>query len=506
MRHLTIVERLMAAVLAPLGAAVALPMLISYAGMGDAVAVQIATVAGIIGLAALAVRALARSIARPIAEVAATIDAIAYAEMAQAAPAQPRRGELSQLQAATDRLAEILGERQRRELVHNDLDRTWQAARRQHLSSLAHQVEQATEIGIQPIVNGAAVLQFKAEDMVAALDAVYAAFDETAAAAESSRALNQAAGLMSDQVMQAIDDISAQVTRGSGLGREAVARANASRTTIDALAKAADQIGDIVGVINQIAAQTNLLALNATIEAARAGEAGRGFSVVAGEVKTLATRTAASSQRIGVKVAEIQSATREAVAALSGIAGAIDQLSGVTQSVSAAIQQQRAATADFSFNARESSAAVSDVAGRMAGIAGMVDRSRATARNVSTVAIDMQATSLNLCGEIPEIVRKAVTADLREHPRYDVDLRARLDYNGSVSEVAVRDISEGGARVGAPRALPVGAEIALTFPGMKPIAGKIMRADADSCGLSFAPSRLRAEELRDLVTMITKAA
>ena len=495
----------MAAVLLPFGAVVALPMLASYAGVGDAVGFQIATAAGIAGLAALAVRALARSIARPIAEVAATIDAIAYAEMAQAPLAPPRRGELSRLQAATERLAEILGERQRRELVHNDLDRTWQAARRQHLSSLAHHVEQATEIGVQPIVNGAAALQFKAEDMVAALDAVRAAFDETAAA-ESSRALNQAAGRLSDQVTQAIDDISAQVTRGSSLGREAVARANASRRTIDALAKAADQIGDIVGVINQIAAQTNLLALNATIEAARAGEAGRGFSVVAGEVKTLATRTAASTQRIGVKVAEIQSATREAVAALSGIAEAIDQLSGVTQSVSVAIAQQRAATADLSYNARENSAAVTDVAARMAGIAGMVERSRASAQNVSAVAIDMRATSLNLCGEIPEIVRNAVTADLREHPRYDVDLRARLDYNESVGEVAVRDISEGGARIGATRALQAGAEIALTFPGMKPIAGKIIRADADNCGISFAPSRLRAEELRDLVTMKTQAA
>ena len=135
----------------------------------------------------------------------------------------------------------------------------------------------------------------------------------------------------------------------------------------------------------------------------------------------------------------------------------------------------------------------------MAGIASMVERSRATAQNVSTVAIDMQATSLNLCGEIPEIVRNAVTADLREHPRYDVDLRARLDYNGSVSEVAVRDISEGGARIGATRALRVGGEIALTLPGMKPIAGRIIRADADNCGISFSPSLLRAEELRDLV-------
>jgi methyl-accepting chemotaxis protein len=228
--------------------------------------------------------------------------------------------------------------------------------------------------------------------------------------------------------------------------------------------------------------------------------------VVAGEVKILATRTAASTQQIGVKVAEIQSTTREAVTALAGITEAIDQLSDVTQSVSAAVEQQRAATAGFSLSARESSAAVSDVAGRMAGIAGMVERSRATAKDVSAVATDMQATSLTLCGDIPAIVRNAVTADLREYPRYEVNLRAYLEHDGSAGEVAVQDVSEGGARIVATRALPVGAEIALTFPGMTAISGKVVRAAVDSCGICFAPSRLRAEELRDLVTVKGQAA
>ena len=283
---------------------------------------------------------------------------------------------MARLMSATDRLADVLVERQRRELVHNDLDRTWQASRRVNLSNLARLVEVATEGGIQPIVAGASTLQFKAEDMLAALKAIRTAFDETARAAEGSQAMNQAAGQLSDLVMQAIAEISEQTGRGSGLDREAVARADASRMTIDALTKAANQIGDIVSVIDQIAAQTNLLALNATIEAVREGEAGRGFSVVASEVKTLATQTGQSTERIGTKVAEIQSTAREVVASLSGVAEAIDQLSDVTQSVSAAIEQQRAATENFAISARETSATVSDVAGPMVGIADMVERAR----------------------------------------------------------------------------------------------------------------------------------
>ncbi len=510
MRQFTIAERLIAAVLLALSAVLTAPYL--SAALPQALGEANAYYAGIviwlaaIGLAGVVVLAIARSIARPLAEAAEMLDAIGYAELKSAAPWPPGRGEIARLISATDRLAEVLGERQRRELVHNDLDRAWQATRRVNLSTLANQVEVATEGGIQPIVAGASTLQIKAEDMLSALEAVRAAFDETARAAEGSRAMNQAAGQLSDQAMQAIAEISEQVRRGNRLGRDAVARANASRATIDALTKAADQIGDIVSVINQIAVQTNLLALNATIEAARAGEAGRGFSVVASEVKMLATQTGKSTERIGGKIAEIQSTTREVVASLSGVAEAIDQLSGVTQSVSAAIEQQRAATENFALNAGETSAAVSDVAGRMVGIADMVERASITAQEVSNVTAQMQATAQNLCRKIPDLVRKAVKADLREFPRYEVKLRARLEYGGAFTDIMVLDVSEGGARIGGVDRLSVGDEVTLTFLGMKAIAGKIVDDAGDTFGVCFTPSRLRLEELRDLVTARERAA
>ena len=510
MRQLTIAERLIAAVLLPLVAMLAAPFLVAaltpYTAEADVLFAQVFIGLSVTGIALGAALAIAHGIARPLSQAADAIEAIAYMELASKEPFARNRGELGRLIAATDRLAEVVGERQRRELVHDDLDRTWQASRRVNLSGLARQVEVATVGGIEPIVAGAATLQTKAESMLVALEAVRAAFDETSRAAEGSRAMNQAAELLSDQVMQAIAEISEQVRRGDSLSREAVTRANASRATIDALTKAANQIGDIVGVINQIAAQTNLLALNATIEAARAGDAGRGFSVVASEVKALATQTGHSTERIGSKVAEIQSTTREVVASLVNVADAIDQLSGVTQSVSAAIEQQRAATEGFAISARESSAAVSDVAGRMLGIADMVEHSRATAQDVSAVAGEMQATSHTLCREIPDIVRKAVKADLREFPRYEVNLVAQLDRGGQTREVVVHDISEGGARIDLVEDLAVGDDVAVAFQGMQPIAGKIVRDAGDGFGLCFVPSRLRAEELRDLVTSTARAA
>ena len=506
MRQLTIAERLSAAVLLPLAAALVGLFLLPRLDPTNSTYAEIFVTAVAVAIAWLVILIAGRGIARPLVEVADTVDAIAYAELDSATPRPASRGEIARLVAATDRLAEVVGERQRRELVHNDLDRTWQAARRHTLSSLARQVETATEVGLQPIVDGAATLRLKADDMSAVLDTVQAAFEETVRVAKGSHAMNLAAGQLSGQVIQAIAEISEQVRRGSGLGREAVVRASASRATIDALAKAANQIGDIITVINNIASQTNLLALNATIEAARAGEAGRGFSVVASEVKTLAMLTGKSTEQIGAKVGEIQATTREVVAALSNVAEAIDQLSDVTVSVSAAIEQQRSATESFAASARETSAATSDVVGRMAGISDMVHRSRASAQDVSAVAETMQSTSQVLCREIPDVVRKAVKADLREFPRYEVKLTARLQWNGRTAETAVLDISEGGARIEGVDALAIGDQVALTFPGMKAITAEVVRKSEDGFGLRFAPARLRLEELRDLVTSQERAA
>jgi methyl-accepting chemotaxis protein len=98
----------------------------------------------------------------------------------------------------------------------------------------------------------------------------------------------------------------------------------------------------------------------------------------------------------------------------------------VTESVSAAIEQQRAASDHFANSTSDSSVAFADFAGRMVELADMVDRSHAAAGHVAEVAATMQSVSQTLHGELPEMVRKGFRADLREYPRYEVALSRGL--------------------------------------------------------------------------------
>jgi methyl-accepting chemotaxis protein len=140
-----------------------------------------------------------------------------------------------------------------------------------------------------------------------------------------------------------------------------VAKAEQASRMIDNLNAAAERIGEVVALINAIAAQTNLLALNATIEAARAGEAGRGFAVVAQEVKALAGQTAQATGEIGNHIADVQSSTRSAVESIGEIREIVGEVDRITSHVAQQVTAQSEATGAIARNVEKAFAGIAEI-------------------------------------------------------------------------------------------------------------------------------------------------
>ena len=172
--------------------------------------------------------------------------------------------------------------------------------------------------------------------------------------------------------------------------------AAAANETIGALARAAQQIDEVVGFIRTIAGQTNLLALNATIEAARAGEAGRGFAVVASEVKALANQTAKATEEISAQIAEVQSATRQAVDNVGAITTIMGDIDSFTAALSAAVQQQNAAAGEITRSIGHAATGTANVARSIAVTAEATENTNRSADMVLATASGLSEQAAQL--------------------------------------------------------------------------------------------------------------
>lgn len=189
--------------------------------------------------------------------------------------------------------------------------------------------------------------QSQSEGMAHAAERASHSVDTVAAAAE--------------ELSSSISEISRRVTESARIAQTAVDEANRTNVTVAGLSDAAQKIGEVVGLINNIASQTNLLALNATIEAARAGEAGKGFAVVASEVKSLANQTAKATDDIQAQVGQMQAVTGTAVEAIKAITGTIGHMNEIAATIAAAVEQQGAATKEIARSVHDASDSTREV-------------------------------------------------------------------------------------------------------------------------------------------------
>jgi methyl-accepting chemotaxis protein len=210
----------------------------------------------------------------------------------------------------------------------------------------------------------------------------------------------------SEELSASINDISQQAAHAAGIASRAVSQASETDGTVQGLAKSAGRIGEVVGLINTIAAQTNLLALNATIEAARAGEAGRGFAVVASEVKSLASQTAKATEEISEQIADIQKVAGEAIDAIKGIGSIIGEVNEVATAIAAAVQEQGAATQEITRSTQYAAQGTKNVSDNITGVKAGADAAAAAANNVKQASETLENQSQQLGSQVTEFLGK----------------------------------------------------------------------------------------------------
>jgi len=330
--------------------------------------VEYALVLGIFLLiGALATFAMGRMIARPVTEITRVMGSLAGDDLDVEVPFLDRGDEIAEMAAAV----EVFKANKRRAMELEQAQRADQEAKEQRRIALEQQAarfEASVTDTLEAVVAASGHMQQTAGAMAATSETVkHQSQAVSDAAAQASDNVNSvAAG--AEELSASIKEIGRRVSHSSSMARTAARESEEANGIVRGLAEATHRIGEVVDLINSIAAQTNLLALNATIEAARAGEAGKGFAVVASEVKTLANQTARATDEIAQQIAGIQSISREAVDTIRNVGQTIDRVNEVVSSIAAAVEEQSAATDEIVRSVQEAASGNAEITRNIADV------------------------------------------------------------------------------------------------------------------------------------------
>lgn len=272
--------------------------------------------------------------------------------------------------------------------------------RQELVKGMAEDFDENVSTFIQDMVNSSEALSIISTDIGGLSTQGLQKSEELGGASnEATENVSSVAGA-AEEMMASIKEITTQVTKASSISQGAVQESQEASLTINDLKDSSSKIGEVIGLIQDIAEQTNLLALNATIEAARAGEAGKGFAVVASEVKELASQTGKATGDISEQITAIQGATENTVKVIENVANTIDEINQIANSISAAMEEQSTVIQDVVSNtqlASQKTATVNNIVGDMRESA---NNTQQASENIGDAASDLVQCTDNLRGAV----------------------------------------------------------------------------------------------------------
>ena len=339
-------------------------------------------------LCVLAGVAIKTGVVTPLRASIAALNRLASGDLETAVSGVDRRDEIGALARAMEVFKHNAAEA-RRLGAAQESEHLAKERRAERLAELVHNFETTVGNTVSTLASGATQLERTSHSMTNSAGQTRQQAAGVTAAADEAGASVQTVAAAAGELASSIVEISRQITQSTRITQRAVDDAQRTDTIVRALSQGAGRIGNVVELISGIASQTNLLALNATIEAARAGDAGKGFAVVASEVKSLANQTAQATGEIGEQIGHIQSATKEAVQAIGGIAALVHEVSVIATTIASAVEQQGAATAEITRTVQQTAEAAKGVTTHIGGVSEASDQTREAATQLQSAAGDL---------------------------------------------------------------------------------------------------------------------
>jgi methyl-accepting chemotaxis protein len=301
-------------------------------------------------------------VTKPIAAMTRTMEKLADGELDVTIPALERRDEIGAMAHAVQIFQGALVAKKEAD-AQAAADADAKIRRAQKLDDLTRRFESNVLRLTGELTGAASEMEGTAQSMTLTANDTNQKSVDVATAAEQTTSNVQTVAAATEEMAASINEIAQRVAHSSQTADRAVEDAKRTDTIVQQLVAGADKIGEVISLINGIAAQTNLLALNATIEAARAGEAGKGFAVVASEVKMLAGQTTKATEEISTQISAIQDATGEVVNAIQTIGQTIAEMSEMSGTIAAAMEEQGSVTREITHNVHEAARGTDLVSG-----------------------------------------------------------------------------------------------------------------------------------------------
>ncbi|PIR31888.1 MAG: hypothetical protein COV36_06300 [Alphaproteobacteria bacterium CG11_big_fil_rev_8_21_14_0_20_44_7] len=345
-----------------------------------------------------------RKVFVPLRKVTATMEKMAGGDYEVEISGENRKDEIGDIAKAAIVFKNNGLDRIRLEQEQKEAEKRAEIDKRKAMNDLADRFQSKVQSIIQTVAAAATEMSATTENMVTMINSAADKSSDATMASENTASNVSSVASASEELSASVREISDQVQKSSQSARDTLDKTNLADQSVNSLKESTETIGEVIGLIDDIAGQINLLALNATIESARAGEAGKGFAVVANEVKNLASQTVKATEDISKRIESMKNASSEVIASLVGIKSSVESVNEYAGGIASAVEEQSSTTKEISSNMQTAAEGTQVISDNLRDVSATSSSASTAANEVFDASVELSHQAENLAKEVDEFI------------------------------------------------------------------------------------------------------